>query len=114
MLIRSDGSIFGSVGGGSVESQVCQEALKVIDEGKSRVVHYDLTGKEAAKGGMICGGNMEVFIEPIVTDPMLYIFGGGHISFSISKIGKMLGFKVVVIDDREEFANPGRFPESCC
>jgi len=76
------------------------------------MVQYDLTGKEAAEGGMICGGNMEVFVEPIITDPVLYIFGGGHISFFISRIGKMLGFKVVVIDDREDFANPARFPEA--
>ena len=112
MLVRSDGSILGSIGGGSAEAQVCQDAVKVMQTGKPRIVHYDLTGKEAAAGGMICGGNMEVFIEPIVTDPVLYIFGGGHISFSISKIGKILGFRVVVIDDREEFANPGRFPEA--
>ncbi|SPD73116.1 conserved hypothetical protein [uncultured Desulfobacterium sp.] len=112
MLIREDGGIIGSVGGGSVEAQVLKEAMKVIADGKARMLRYDLTGKDAAKGGMICGGNMEVFIEPIVTDPVLYIFGGGHISFSISKIGKMLGFRVVVIDDRQEYANPRRFPEA--
>ncbi len=111
MLVKSDGSIVGSVGGGSVEGQVYQEAMNVIKEGRSKMFHYDLTGKDAAEGGMICGGNMEVFIEPIITDPVLYIFGGGHISFFISKIGKMLGFKIIVIDDREEFANPERFPE---
>jgi xanthine dehydrogenase accessory factor len=112
MLVRSDGSIVGSVGGGSVEARVCQEALKAIQEGKPLMLHYDLTGKDAAEGGMICGGTMEVFIEPIVTDPVLYIFGAGHVSFAISKIGKIAGFKVVVIDDREEFANPERFPEA--
>lgn len=112
MLVRSDGSILGSIGGGSAEAQVCRDAIDVMQEGKSRILQYDLTGKEAAEGGMICGGTMEVFIEPIVTDPVLYIFGGGHISFTISKIGKILGFRVVVIDDREEFANPERFPEA--
>jgi len=112
MLVRSDGSILGSIGGGSAEAQACQTALEAIKDGKPRMVRYDLTGKEAAEGGMICGGNMEVFVEPIITDPVLYIFGGGHISFFISRIGKMLGFKVVVIDDREDFANPARFPEA--
>jgi xanthine dehydrogenase accessory factor len=112
MLIKSDGKIIGSVGGGSAEAQVMQEAMKVMSDGKARMLRYDLTGKDAAKGGMICGGNMEVFIEPIISDPVLYVFGGGHISFSISKIGKMLGFRVVVIDDRQEFANPRRFPEA--
>jgi len=112
MLVRSDGSSLGSVGGGSAEAQVCQEALKVIDDGNARMLSFDLTGKDVAEGGMICGGNMSVFIEPIMTSPVLYIFGGGHVSFSISKIAKMLGFKVVVVDDREEFANPNRFPEA--
>lgn len=112
MLIKSDGSIIGSVGGGSAEAQVIQEAMKVMSDGKARMLRYDLTGKDAAEGGMICGGNMDVFIEPIITDPVLFIFGGGHISFSIAKIGKMLGFRVVVIDDREEYANPQRFPEA--
>jgi xanthine dehydrogenase accessory factor len=112
MLIKSDGSIVGSVGGGSGEAKVLQEAMKVIADGKARMLRYNLTGKDAAKGGMICGGNMEIFIEPIIADPVLYVFGGGHISFSISKIGKMLGFRVVVIDDRKEFANPRRFPEA--
>lgn len=86
--------------------------MKVITDGKARILRYDLTGKDAAKEGMICGGNMDVFIEAIITDPVLYIFGGGHISFFISKFGKMLEFKVVVIDDRVEFANPERFPEA--
>ncbi len=112
MLVRSDGSILGSIGGGSVEARVCKEALKAIHENKPMMLHYDLTGKDAAGGGMICGGTMEVFIEPIGTDPVLYIFGAGHVSFAISKIGKIAGFKVVVIDDREEFANPERFPEA--
>ena len=112
MLVRSDGSILGSIGGGSLEAKVCREAEEVIADGKSRVLQFDLTGKEVAEEGMICGGNMEVFVEPIMTKPVLYIFGGGHISFFIAKIGKMLGVKLVVIDDREEFASPDRFPEA--
>ncbi len=112
MLVRSDGGIVGSVGGGSAEARVCKEAMEVIKEGKTRMLHFDLTGKEVAEEGMICGGNMDVLIEPIMTSPALYIFGGGHISFFISKIGKMLGFKIIVIDDRPEFANPDRFPEA--
>jgi len=61
---------------------------------------------------MICGGDLEVFIEPILPPPTLYIFGGGHISLPLAKIGKLLGFKIAVIDDRAEFANPQRFPEA--
>ena len=112
MLIRSDGTIIGSVGGGSLEAQVCREAIKVMTENRSTVLRFDLTGKEVAEEGMICGGNMEVFVESIVPEPRLYIFGGGHISLFLAKMGKMVGFKVVVIDDRPEFANPERFPEA--
>ena len=60
---------------------------------------------------MICGGDMEVFIEPILSSPTLYIFGGGHVSLPVAKIGKLLGFKIAVIDDRTEYANPQRLPE---
>jgi xanthine dehydrogenase accessory factor len=65
-----------------------------------------------AEEGMICGGNMEVFLEPILPEPCLFVFGAGHISLFLAKMGKMVGFKVVIIDDRAEFANPERFPEA--
>jgi xanthine dehydrogenase accessory factor len=61
---------------------------------------------------MICGGVAKVYIEPIIPTSTLYIFGGGHISFFLSRISKILGFQVVVIDDRNEYANPERFPEA--
>jgi len=112
MLVRADGSILGSIGGGSVEAQVCQEAIEVIRKGKPRRLRFSLTAQEGEEPGMICGGDMEVFIEPILSSPTLYIFGGGHISLPLAKIGKLLGFKIVVIDDRAEFANPQRFPEA--
>lgn len=112
MLIRSDGTLLGSIGGGSLEAQVCKVAMKVIRENRPTILRFDLTGKEVAEEGMICGGNMEVFVEPIVSEPCLYIFGAGHISVDLARIGKMVGFKVVVIDDRPEFANSERFPEA--
>ena len=61
---------------------------------------------------MICGGDTEVFIEPILSEPTMYIFGGGHIALTLAKVGKLLGFKIVVVDNRPEFANPERFPEA--
>jgi xanthine dehydrogenase accessory factor len=112
MLIRIDGTILGSIGGGSLEAQVCKEAVKVMTENRSTVLRFDLTGNEVADEGMICGGNMEVFVEPILPEPCLFIFGAGHISLFLAKMGKMVGFKVVVIDDRPEFANRERFPEA--
>jgi xanthine dehydrogenase accessory factor len=112
MLIRTDGTILGSIGGGSLEAQVCKEAIKVMTENRSMLLRFDLTGKEVAEEGMICGGNMEVFVEPILPEPCLLIFGAGHISLFLAKMGKMVGFRVVVIDDRPEFANRERFPEA--
>jgi len=112
MLVRQDGSIVGTVGGSIMEGQVKEEAKTVMREGKPKILDFDLTGKAA--DGMICGGVAKVYIEPIVALATLYIFvfGGGHISFSLARIGKMVGFRVVVIDDRQEYANPERFPEA--
>lgn len=110
MLIRSDGTILGSVGGGPLEAIVLKEAIQVIAEGKAKTVHFDLTGARPEEG--ICGGVADVFIEPIATPPTMYVFGGGHIGLPLARMGKMCGFRIVVIDDRPEFANPERFPEA--
>jgi xanthine dehydrogenase accessory factor len=112
MLVREDGTILGTIGGGCLEGQVIVDAVMAMREAKPRKVRYDLTGKEAAGAGMICGGVVEIYIEPIVPTPTVFIFGGGHISLSVSKISAMSGFQVTVIDDRPEFANRERFPEA--
>jgi xanthine dehydrogenase accessory factor len=112
MLVQEDGKIFGTIGGGCIEAEVWQEAMKIIKEEKPRTVHFDLTGKKAEDSGMICGGIMDIYIEPIVPTPRVYVFGGGHISLFVAKISKMVGFEVVVIDDRPQFANRERFPEA--
>jgi len=112
MLVRKDGSTMGTVGGGGVEAQVCQEALEVIEEGKPRLLHFGLAGEEGEQRGMICGGRMDVFIEPIVAQPTLHLFGAGHISLAVAEIGKLLGFRVVVMDQDPESADPERFPEA--
>jgi xanthine dehydrogenase accessory factor len=112
MLVREDGTILGTIGGGCLEGQVIVDAIMVMREEQPRTVHYDLTGKEAAGTGMICGGVLDIYIEPIVPTPAVFIFGGGHISLSVSKISAMSGFQVTVIDDRPEFANRERFPEA--
>ncbi len=112
MLVRPDGSIIGTIGGGSLEAQVIREAVKVIRQGKPKRLHRSLAAKEAEEAGMICGGELEVFIEPILTPPALYIFGGGHIALALAKMGKLVGFNITVIDDRAEFAHAERFPEA--
>ncbi len=112
MLVRPDGRIVGSIGGGGLEAQVCNQAKEVIRKGKPQRFHISLAGKEGEELGMVCGGDMEVFIEPILSLPTLYIFGGGHMSLPVAKIGRLADFRIVVIDDRAEFANPQRFPEA--
>ncbi|MCJ7495903.1 MAG: XdhC/CoxI family protein [Deltaproteobacteria bacterium] len=112
MLIHEDGKILGTIGGGCMEAEVWQEAMKVIAEDKPKTIHFDLTGRAAEESGMICGGVMDIYIEPIVPTPRVFIFGGGHISLFVSKMSTMVGFQVVVIDDRPQFANQERFPEA--
>ena len=205
-LIKADGSSAGSIGGGCVEAEVWQEAQKVMERGKGGILHFELTSEQLAKGGLICGGNidifleplredflniyqeaarirqkggsailatlmsveggfpkgegskilmktsgekvgfflaglelekkildvgeatikekkpkilvlssenrkMEILLEPVFSEPFVYIFGGGHISEQLAPLAKKVHFKVAVIDDREMFANRERFPE---
>jgi xanthine dehydrogenase accessory factor len=112
MLIQEDGKIHGTIGGGCIEAEVWQEAMKIIKEATPRTVHFDLTGKKAEESGMICGGVMDIYIEPVIPSPRVYIFGGGHVSLSVAKMSKMVGFEVVVLDDRPQFANRERFAEA--
>ena len=112
MLVKANGSIMGTIGGGNVENETIKEALNVIKTGKPKRLHFSLVPRPGEDTAMICGGEMEVFIEPILQAPTLYLFGGGHISLALAKIAKLVGFKVVAIDDRAEFANPERFPEA--
>ena len=110
MLVRADGSILGTIGGGSVEDQVIKEAVAAIKRGETKRLSYRL--KEGEETGMVCGGDLEVFIEPILAAPSLFIFGGGHIALALVKMAKLVGFKIAVIDDRPEFATSERFPEA--
>jgi xanthine dehydrogenase accessory factor len=114
MLVKADGSIMGTVGGGNIEKKVIQEAMNVMRRGKAVKLEYRLHsgGEHGVETGMICGGDVEVFIEPILSAPRLYIFGGGHIALPLVKMAKLADFKVIVIDDRESFANPERFPDA--
>jgi xanthine dehydrogenase accessory factor len=206
-LIRGDGTSSGSIGGGCVEAEVWQEAQKVMEKGVGRILHFDLTSEQLAEGGLICGGNidifleplkegflniyqgvarirqkggsallatlvsvdgdfpkgegskvlmknsgekvgsllggaelekkilsegekvlrekkpkvlvlssenrkMEVLLEPVISEPTVYVFGGGHVSEQVAPLAKKVHFKVVIIDDREIFANRERFPEA--
>lgn len=109
MIIKEDGSLVGSIGGGNVEQAVREKALDVMKSGEPQTIHLDLTGT-GEEAWMICGGQMDVFLEPILPAETLYLFGAGHLSQSTAAVAKMLGFRVVVIDPRSEYNNYDRFP----
>ena len=112
MLVREDGSTLGSVGGGCVEADVWAAAQEVIKEERSRILNFDLTDDSMADSGLICGGKLEIFVEPVVPVPRVIIFGAGHISTQLSKIANVAGFKSWIVDDRPIYANETRFPEA--
>jgi xanthine dehydrogenase accessory factor len=112
LLVREDGSMLGTIGGGCVEAEVWNAARDVIATEKPRHMHFSLGQDAAYDNGLICGGQLDVFVEPVVPQPAAFIFGAGHISKSLSKVADMAGFRTVVIDDREMFANRERFPEA--
>ncbi len=112
MLVREDGSLVGTIGGGCVEAEVWNAAREVIETEKPRHLTFSLGQDAAYDNGLICGGQLNIFVEPVTPQPRAYIFGGGHVSKSISKIASMAGFSTVVVDDREAFANADRFPEA--
>lgn len=110
MLVYGDGRTLGTVGGGNIEKTVTGEALEVIKTGKPKKLEYKLNPK--GELGMICGGDTEVFVEPVTAAPRLFIFGAGHIGVPLSKMAAMADFKVVVVDDRAEYATKERFPDA--
>ncbi len=112
MLVRDDGSILGTIGGGCVEGEVWQAAREVIEEEKPRTLKFDLNSDPKYDTGLICGGTLEVFIEPVLPPGTVYLFGAGHVSVNVYKIARLAGFDVVIVDDREQYANRERFPEA--
>lgn len=107
MIVLEDGTLWGSIGGGRNEKAVQKECLKAIKSGKPSFVTYDYFG---GVGQSVCGGQIKVFVEPFRGTKHLVICGAGHIALPLSVIGKMLNFKVTIIDNRKEFANSKRFP----
>ncbi len=112
MLILEDGSTVGSVGGGSTEAAVLEEARLVLETEKASLRKFELTQQEAAQDGLICGGTLEVFVEPILPDPKVILMGAGHLGQAIAKAAHQVGFQVAVVDDRASFANSERFPQA--
>jgi xanthine dehydrogenase accessory factor len=112
MLVRDDGSILGTVGGGCVEAEVWQAAREVMESEKPRTITFNLNQDPKYDTGLVCGGTLDIFIEPVLPPASLYIFGAGHVALNLYRTAKNAGFDVNVIDDRESYANRERFPEA--
>ena len=111
MLVRDDGSIVGTIGGGCVEAEVWQAARAVMESEKSRTLTFDLNQNPKFDTGLVCGGTLDIFLEPVLPAASLYIFGAGHVSVSLAETARRAGFDVTVVDDREAYANRERFPQ---
>ena len=110
MLVRDDGSIVGTIGGGCVEAEVWQAAREVMEEEKPRTLTFNLNNNPKYDTGLVCGGTLEVFIEPILPPALLYVFGAGHVALSLCQAAAVAGFDVIVTDDRSSYATKERFP----
>jgi xanthine dehydrogenase accessory factor len=102
----------GTIGGGCVEAEVWNAAREVIETEKPKHLNFSLGQDAAYDNGLICGGQLDIFIEPILPQPSAIIFGAGHISKSLCKVAGLAGFRTTVVDDREMFANRERFPDA--
>ena len=109
MLVFPGGRLQGTIGGGELESRVVRDALAALDEGASRLVRYPLVDPAAGDAG-VCGGEMEVFVEPVRSEPTVLVVGGGHVGRALVHLAKWLGFQVVLSDDRAEFCTPESVP----
>ena len=112
MLVRDDGSIVGTIGGGCVEGEVWQAARDVMESEKPRTMNFDLNQNPKYDTGLVCGGTLEIFVEPILPPADLYIFGAGHVAVSLYKVARIAGFDITVVDDREAYASRENFPEA--
>jgi len=111
MLVYADGSFIGTVGGGEVENRVRQEAIDSMIDGKTRLLKYSMVDPKAGDPG-VCGGTMEVFVEPMIPNPLMVVVGGGHVGKAVATLAKILKFRVAISDDRPEFCTPEMNPDA--
>jgi xanthine dehydrogenase accessory factor len=111
LLVLDDGTFLGTVGGGCLEAEVYEAARAVIADEQPRTLTFRLTEKESPDSGLMCGGEVTIFVEPVTT-PSLWIFGGGHVSRALCQVAALAGFRVTIADDRPAYANRARFPEA--
>jgi xanthine dehydrogenase accessory factor len=112
MLVFADGRTVGTIGGGCYENDAFWKAREAITTGRGTLLHYDLNDDFAQENGLVCGGQMDVHIDPLAPAPHLYIIGAGHVGWHVAKLAHSAGFRIHVVDDREKFANVERFPDA--
>jgi xanthine dehydrogenase accessory factor len=110
MLVYGDGRTLGTIGGGCYEQDACGKARLALQTGRPTLAHYDLNDDFAEEQGLICGGQMDVFIDPVTLPPRVCIVGAGHVGYHTAQLAAGVGFRVVVVDDRASFADAARFP----
>ena len=110
MLVRDDGSIVGTIGGGCVEADVWQAAREVMESEKPQTLKFDLNQDPKYDTGLVCGGTLEIFVEPVLPPALLYVFGAGHVASNLCQTAASAGFDVIVTDDRSSYATKERFP----
>jgi xanthine dehydrogenase accessory factor len=111
MLVVLGGRIVGTIGGGRIEKEVADAALALLAEGegaRAKLVRHHLTHELA----MCCGGEMEVFLEPLIPAPSLVVCGGGHVAHALVPLARKVGFAPIVIEEAEEMGSPERFPDA--
>lgn len=112
ILVREDGSFVGTIGGGCVEAEVYNAAREVMETEKAKMLEFSLGQDVAYENGLICGGQLNVYVEPVVPQPRAFLFGAGHVAQAIAKVAHLAGFATVIVDDRERFASRERFPDA--
>jgi xanthine dehydrogenase accessory factor len=110
MLVFEDGRTLGTIGGGCYEQDAFGKARLALQTGRATLAQYDLNDDFAEEQGLICGGQMDVFIDPLVPTPRVCIVGAGHVGYHTAQLAANVGFRVVVVDDRASFADAARFP----
>jgi len=111
MLVFEDGRIVGTIGGGEMESRIITLARQIARASEPRIEHYELVDPKRGDPG-VCGGEVDIFIEPIRPDPVVLVIGGGHVGKAIVHLAKWLGFRVALADDRPEFCSPEWAPDA--
>jgi xanthine dehydrogenase accessory factor len=111
MLVYADGTFSGTVGGGDLEHRVLDEARTSLESGMPRMLRYNLADPARGDPG-VCGGQVEVFVEPLLPSPTLVIVGAGHVGRAVAHLAKWLQYRVVVSDDRPEFCNRESIPDA--